>query len=69
MQQLTHQKYIIQQASALLLLDSLKLSYYSYIHSNILYGVLVWGSMINKESIDQLECKQKRVIQIIMKLK
>ena len=25
-------------------------------------------SMISKESIDQLECKQKRVIQIIMKL-
>ena len=49
---LTQQKYITQQASALLPLDSLKLLYYSYIHSNISYGVLVWGSLISKEGID-----------------
>ena len=65
---LTQQKYIMQQASALLPLDSLKLLYYSYIDSNISYGVLVWGSMISKESTDQLECKQKRVISIIRRM-
>ena len=65
---LTQQKYSIQQASIMLPLDSLKLLYNSYIHSNISYEVLVSGSMISKKSIDQLECKQKRVIQRIMKL-
>ena len=64
---LTQQKYVIQ-ARILLSLDSPKLLYYSSIHSNISYGVLVWGSMISKESTDLLECKIKRVIQIIMKL-
>ena len=54
---LTQQKYFIQQVSAMLLLDSLKLLYYSYIHSNILYRVLVWGSMISKKSIYQLSFK------------
>ena len=45
---LKQQKYIIQQASTLLPLDSLKLLYYSYIHSNILYGAFLWGSVISK---------------------
>ena len=40
---LTQQKFIIQQTSAVLPFDSLKLLYCSYIHSNILYGVFVWG--------------------------
>ena len=42
----------MQQASALLPLDSLKLLYYSYIHSNISYEVLVWRRMISKEGIN-----------------
>ena len=54
---LAQQIYIIQQASAMLPFDSLKLLYYSYIHSNVSYGVLVWGSMISKKGTDQLECK------------
>ena len=59
---LTQQKYVIQQASEMLPLDSLKLLYYSYIHSNISYGILVWSSMISQKSIDRLECKQKRSV-------
>ena len=40
---LTQQKYIIQQASTMLPLDSLKLLCYSFKHNNTSYGVLVWG--------------------------
>ena len=57
----------MQQTSAMQPFDSLKLLYYSYIHSNILYGVLVWGSIISKKALIIWNAN-KRVLQIIMKL-
>ena len=56
---LTQQKYIVQLASGMLPLDSLKLLYYSSIHSNISYGVLVWGSMISKKALINWNANKK----------
>jgi hypothetical protein len=54
--------YVIRFIKLLLSLESLKMIYFSIVHSIISYGIIFWGSSTHTESIFKI---QKRVIRII----
>ena len=39
--------------------------YYGHIHSHLKYGILLWGSMLNRSQINQLQKLQDIAIQVI----
>ena len=43
--------------------------YYAHIHSHLNYGLIVWGSMLNKTSLNDLEHLQKACIWLVNRTK
>ena len=43
--------------------------YYAHIHSHLSYGLIVWGSMLNKTSLNDLEHLQKACIWLVNRTK
>jgi exonuclease III len=54
--------YVLRSLKSCLLLDNLKLIYFSYIHSIITYGIIFWGNSSKSHVVFKL---QKRAIRII----
>ena len=54
--------YILRSLKSCLLVDNLKMIYFSYIHSIITYGIIIWGNSANSDEVFKL---QKRAIRII----
>ena len=49
--------------------DSLRKVYYAHVHSHLIYGMKVWGSMISSPQINSLYKQQKQGLQLVGKLK
>ena len=54
--------YVLRSLKSCLLLNNLKMIYFSYIHSVITYGIIFWGNSSNSHVVFKL---QKRAIRII----
>jgi len=55
--------YAIRRIKPFMSLDVLRSTYFSYVHSIISYGIILWGNSSNSEEIFKI---QKRIIRIIM---
>jgi len=54
--------YILRTLKPSLLMNNLKMIYFSYIHSTITYGIMFWGNSAGSDEVFKL---QKRAIRII----
>ena len=49
---------LLQQSKNLLTVESRRQVYYAQIHSNLVYGLVIWGNMLEKTHLDKLKnCK------------
>ena len=57
--------YLIRSIKSCLPKWSIRNLYFSYIQSTIEYGILLWGSMVNKSSLKRIFIQQKKAIRAI----
>ena len=62
-------KQLLNISKNLMDLKTLIKIYYAHIHSHLNYGLIVWGSMLNKTSLNDLECLQKAYIHLVNRTK
>ena len=62
-------KQLLNISRNLMDLKTLIKIYYAHIHSHLNYRLIVWGSMLNKTSQNDLECLQKACIQLVNRTK
>ena len=60
-------KKLLMNAKNLLDTKSLGVVYHAHIYSHLTYGLVIWGSMFNQQSVDELFKIQKQCIQTVMK--
>ena len=46
-------------------MNTLKLIYYAHIHSNIVYGLNIWGGMVTKEVLNKIQRVQNTCLSMI----
>lgn len=61
--------YLLRGIKNVLPNSSLKQLYYSYIHSHITYGLILWGPMASRKNIKRLIVSQKKAIRVIGRAK
>jgi hypothetical protein len=54
--------YILRSLKSCLLLDNLKIIYFSYIHSIITYGIIFWGNSASSHAVFKLQKRANRII-------
>ncbi len=57
--------YMLNSVKHFLPSHSLKLLYYSYVHSNIIYGLNIWGPLVAKACLKRVRILQKKAIRAI----
>ena len=62
-------KQLLNVSKNFLNIPTLLKIYYSHIHSHLRYGLVVWGSMMTKTSLTELEKLQKTCIRLVNKKK
>ena len=66
---ITTNLHLLRSSKNILNIDSLRKVYYAHVHSHLIYGVKVWGSMISSPQINSLYKQQKQCLWLIGKLK
>ena len=66
---ITTNLHLLRSSKNILNIDSLKKVYYAHVHSHLIYGIKVWGSMISSPQINSLYKQHKQCLQLIGKLK
>ena len=61
-------KRLLLNARNLLPPDALLKIYYAHVYSHLMYGILVWGSMIPKSSLNSLYSLQKQCIKLMARI-
>ena len=61
--------YLLRGVKNFLPNHCLKQLYYSYIHSNLTYGLILWGPMSTRKNIKRLIVSQKKAIRVIGRAK
>ena len=56
---------LLYRGKNLLSIEARRQVYYAQIHSNLIYGLVIWGNMIDKTSLTKLEKLQKKCISAI----
>ena len=54
---------MLNKGKYLLSAHAKKMVYFAQIHSNLLYGILMWGIMIQKSDLSKLQKLQNRCVQ------
>ena len=62
-------KQLLNISKNLMDLKTLIKIYYAHIHSHLNYGLIVWGSMLNKTLLNDRECLQKACIWLVNRTK
>ncbi len=57
--------YMLRTVKNILPKASLKILYYSYIHSSIVYGLNIWGPLVAKSNLKRVRVIQKKAIRTI----
>lgn len=57
--------YLLRKVKNILPVWSLKMLYFSYIHSILTYCFICWGPLLNKKHFNSLEKLQRKIIRII----
>ena len=60
---------MIRKLSIYMRTEELKTLYFAHFHSILMYGILVWGTLINKTKLAKIYRLQKQAIQSVHKLK
>ena len=58
-------KYLLSMSKNLLNQYSLHSVYYAHIHSHLIYGLSIWGSMLSMKYLNELYAKQKVCVKLI----
>lgn len=58
-------KFVIRKLNCVLPIHCLRNLYYSYIHSILNYGLIVWGPMLKNSLLDKVEKIQKMILRLI----
>ena len=56
---------MLNKGKYLLSTHAKKMVYFAQIHNNLLYGILMWGNMIQKSDLSKLQKLQNRCVQTI----
>ena len=62
-------KHMLSMSAKLLTTSNLKLLYYAYIYSHLMYRLGAWGNMANNAQIKNLQVLQKACIRLVAKKK
>ena len=62
---LSSRKSLLCRGKNLLTVHAKKVLYYAQIHSNLSYGLLIWGNMITSEDMKKLQRIQNKCVQLI----
>jgi hypothetical protein len=54
--------YAVRAIKPFMSLETMRMTYYSYVHSLLSYGIIFWGNAPHNESIFKI---QKRIIRVI----
>ena len=66
---ITTNPHLLQSSKNILNTDSLRKVYYAHVHSHLIYGMKVWGSMISPPQINSFYKQQKQGLWLKGKLK
>lgn len=61
-------KFVFRKLNRLLPVHCLRNMYFAYVHSRLLYGIIVWGTMCSKENFSSLINIQKCFVRLINKV-
>ena len=58
---------LLKNTKALFTKNTLKLIYYSHIHSHLTYGINVWGGMVSKETLNKIQRALNKCLLLVNK--